>query len=153
MTCFGMIAAVSLETLFLPQPSPAPQDGSLASPLLNHTESLGLESEAECTLQCVYVLTCVLFHFYFVVMKSMLPNAEKVPLNSPPACGEEIIKFIAAIAPENTWTRRGMTVTLYHDRSTMSWCSSVLSLRFASATKNPGFFPFLKLHCQNYFYV
>lgn len=71
MTCFGMIAAVSLKVLFLP-----PGEWSLASPLLNHTGSLSLESEAECTLQCVYVLVCALFHFYFVVMKSMLPDAE-----------------------------------------------------------------------------
>lgn len=69
MTCFGMIAAVSLEACC------SPRERSLASPLLNHAGSLGLESEAECTLQCVYVLVCALFHFYFAVMKSMSPDA------------------------------------------------------------------------------
>lgn len=83
MTCFGMIAAVSLEALLLPTGT-----GVWLSPLLNHAGSLGLESEAECTLQCVYVLVCALFHFYFVVMKSMLPDAE-----SASVCGEEVIKL------------------------------------------------------------
>lgn len=73
MTCFGMIAAVSLEALFLPAGT-----GVWLPPLLNHAGSLSLESEAECTLQCVYVLVCALFHFYFAVMKPMLPDAKGV---------------------------------------------------------------------------
>lgn len=70
MTCFGMIAAVSLEALFLPTGTEV-----WLPPLLNHVGLLGWESETECTLQCVYVLVCTLFHFYFVVMESMLPDA------------------------------------------------------------------------------
>lgn len=70
MTCFGMIAAVSSEALFLPTGTEA------WLPLrLNHAGSLGWESEPERTLQCVYVLVCTLFHFYFVAMKSVLPDA------------------------------------------------------------------------------
>ena len=59
----------------------------------------------------------------------------KVPLNSPPACEEEIIKLRAATAPENTWIRRGTNVTLYHDRHTTFWGSSVSSFGFASAKR------------------
>lgn len=70
-----------------------------------------------------------------------------------PACGEERIKLIVVIAPENAWTRRHTNVTLYHDRHTTSWCSSVSSLRFASTKKNPGSFAFWKHYCQNDLYV
>lgn len=127
-----------------------PWDRSLASPLLTHAGSLGLESE--CTLQCVYVLVCALFHFFFVVMKSMLPDAENASIKPAPARGEEIIKLRVAIAPE-TWTRRGTNVPLDHDRHTTSWGSSVSSLRFASAEKNPEPFASWKLGCQNDLYI
>ena len=131
----------------------APRDRSLASPLLTHAGLPSLEYEAECTLQCVYVLVCALFHFYFVVMKSMLPDAESASVEPTRARGEEIIKLRVATAPEDTWTRRGSNVPFGHDRHTACWCSSMSSFRFASAKKNPGSFASLKINCQNDLYI
>lgn len=147
MTCFGMIAAVSLEALFLPQSFPIPQDGKSGFPFAKWRRLVGLRIWGRMHFtMCLCFGMCVI-SFLLCGHEIYVARCQKCLWIASTACREENIKLRAASAPENTWTRRGTNVTLYNDRCTMSWCSSVSSLRFASATKNPGLFAFWKLHC------
>lgn len=164
MTCFGMIAAVSLEALFLPDPllqhppsspyHPRQESGFFA--ISRMVTGFGIWGWMQFTM-CLCFGMCVI-SFLLCDHEIYIARCQKcLWIASPPACAEKIIKLRAVIPPKSTSTRRGTNVTLCHDRNTPSCWSSVSSFRFASAKKkkkkNPGLFAFWKLHCQNDLYV
>lgn len=142
MTCFGMIAAVSLEALFLPDPllqhppsspyHPRQESGFFA--ISRMVTGFGIWGWMQFTM-CLCFGMCVI-SFLLCDHEIYIARCQKcLWIASPPACAEKIIKLRAVIPPKSTSTRRGTNVTLCHDRNTPSCWSSVSSFRFASAKK------------------
>lgn len=146
MTCFGMIAAVSLEAFFSP---PGEESGF---PFANscRVARFGIWGWMHFTM-CLCFGMCII-SFLLCGHGTHAARCWKCLWIAPllverKYSSSELWLHLKTLGSEEVRTQLS---SMTH---TTSCCSSVSSLGFASAGKNPGSFAFWKLYCQNDLYI